>query len=94
MVSNNLKKVHDELQNTEYDTLYLKKSSINGMINVDISNLSKSVPEGEDTGPFATLDDPKGAIPEEVVNIVEENNCKINVLGHGTNRLHVRITEN
>lgn len=70
-----------------------EKPSISGTVNnVDVSNAKKSVPEGENTGPFKTLDNADELIPDDITDICDEYEVEVQVLGHGPDRLHLRIS--
>lgn len=70
-----------------------EKPSISGTVtNVDFSNAKKSVPEGENTGPFKTLDNADELIPDDITDICDAYGLEVQVLGHGPERLHLHIS--
>lgn len=90
---NGLSQLRDELHNVGYKTLTLENTHVSGVIHgVDVSNASKSIPDGEDTGPFRTLDSTEEIIPSDIKNLCEQYDKTLEVLGHGPNRLHIHIS--
>jgi hypothetical protein len=85
-----LEKLASELQDMGYKNLTASSTQVSGVIDVSTDNLSKSVPEGEDTGPFATLDNPEKAIPQDIKDKANEYNRSAKVLGSGGG-LHIAI---
>ena len=49
---------------------------------VDASNVLKSVPDGENTGPFKTTDDPEELIPQDIEDLCDEYDATVEILGH------------
>ena len=92
-----LEDVAQQLQDSGYYNLTYKPSgrgpSISGIItDVDFSNAKKSVPDGENTGPFKTLDNADELIPDDIRYICDEYGLEVQVLGNGPERLHLHIS--
>lgn len=98
MSNTNLDELASELHDRGYNNLTHKPNgdtpSISGGVsNIDLSDVSKSVPEGDDTGPFKTMDSPEEAIPEDIRDLCDSYGVEVTVLGHGPDRLHLYISE-
>ena len=98
MDESNLSDLEDALHQKGYLNLTYKPDgdtpSISGGVNdVDFTDVEKSVPEGDDTGPFKTFDSPEDAIPTDIAELCETYGVTPQVLGHGPNRLHLYISE-
>lgn len=81
-------------QHSRYRNLTLQEddTALGGLVyGIDMSDAEKSVPEGENTGPFATLDDPESHIPAELRSLCEGYDVEFTVLGHGGASLHIHI---
>lgn len=80
---------HDRYRNL---TLQEDDTAVGGIVyDIDLSDAPRSVPEGENTGPFKTLDDPEEHIPTELRELCEGHNVEFTVLGHGGDNLHIHI---
>ena len=67
-----------------YHNLTLTGDHISGTVSgIDLSDASRSTPEGNDTGSFATLNNPESYVPEDNVNACDEANAHVTVLGSG-----------
>lgn len=87
-----LEKIAEKLREKGYPNLTAKSDCISGIVyGIDVSNAPKSVPKGENTGPFATLDNPNDLIPENIEEIAESHDLNVQVLGHGSNDIHIYI---
>lgn len=60
--------------------------------NVDLSDAEKSVPEGKNTGPFATLDDPVSHVPDDIMTLADEYGLDVQVMGHGGDSLTLYVS--
>lgn len=90
--------LESRLHELGYINLTLKEGgsepSISGVVNgIDTTEAPKSVPDGEDTGPFATLDDPEALIPDDIEEAVAKHGASATVLGHGPDNLHIHISQ-
>ena len=86
--------LRDDLHDEGYSnfTTNTSQDSVSGLVyGINVSDAPKSVPEGEDTGPFKTLDDADALIPEAIVSLCDQYGVTPTVLGHGGDNIHVYI---
>jgi len=80
----NLKSLVQSLSELGYPNLTIADDHIDGVVSgIDLSNASRSPPQGDDTGPFATLDNPESHIPDDILKTCRVSNANVTVLGSG-----------
>ena len=79
-----LESLAEALSGLGYHNLTVTDDYIDGTVSgIDLSDASRSRPEGNDTGSFATLDKPESYVPDDIVNICNNANAHVTVLGSG-----------
>ena len=79
-----LKSLAQELSELGYRNLTVAGDHIDGTVSgVNLSDASRSPPEGNDSGSFATLDRPESHIPDDIIEMCNEANASVTVLGSG-----------